>query len=100
MAARLGLPGALALAGDDLEVGLMPRSPWARGGSRSLVQMGAEDQSATPLLDEWMAEVGEEQVAATMRAVADEVRTGVARDMIDQDAHAAYRARRRQRSAS
>jgi len=62
--------------------------------------MASEDQSPTPLLDEWIAEVGEEQVAATMRAAADEVRNGTARDLIDKDAYLAYAARRRQRSAS
>ncbi|MDQ6838799.1 MAG: hypothetical protein M3137_10830 [Actinomycetota bacterium] len=59
--------------------------------------MASEDQSPTPLLDEWIAEVGEEQVAATMRAAADEVRNGTARDLIDKNA---YAARRRRRSAS
>jgi len=62
--------------------------------------MASEDLSPTPLLDEWIAEVGEEQVAATMRAAADEVRNGTARDLIDKDAYAAYADRRRRRSAS
>lgn len=63
-------------------------------------EVATEDQSPTPLLDEWIAEAGEHQVAAAMRTAVDEIRNGTARDMIDRDAYAAYVARRRQRSAS
>lgn len=62
--------------------------------------MTSEGQSPTPLLDEWIAEVGEEQVAAMMKGAADEVRNGTVQDLIDKDAYAVYAARRRQRSAS
>ncbi|MEJ7764933.1 MAG: hypothetical protein WKF86_05515 [Acidimicrobiales bacterium] len=62
--------------------------------------MASSDQSPTVLLDEWIAEVGEERVAATMKAAADEVRNGTARDLIDKDAYAAYAVKRRQPSAS
>ncbi len=62
--------------------------------------MTSEGQSPTPLLDEWIAEVGEEQVAAMMKGANDEIRNGTAQDLIDKDAYAAYAARRRQRSAS
>lgn len=62
--------------------------------------MASKDQSPTPLLDEWITEVGDEQVAAIMKGAADEIRNGTARDLIGKDAYAAYVARRRQRSAS
>lgn len=64
-----------------------PKSPTSLS---SLVPVASELPSPMSLLDEWIAEVGEQEVAATMRAAADEVSNGTARDLIDKDAYAAY----------
>ena len=53
-----------------------------------------------PLLDEWIAEVGENEVEAIIRAGIVEVENGAARDLIDKDAYASWVAGQRQRSAS
>lgn len=53
-----------------------------------------------PLLDDWIAEVGEDEVEAIIRAGLAEVGSGTARDLIDKDAYAAWVAGQRQRSAS
>jgi len=62
--------------------------------------MASEDPSPMPLLDEWIAEVGEDEVEAIVRAGLAEVENGTARDLIDKDAYAAWAAGQRQRSAS
>jgi len=62
--------------------------------------MAGEDRAPMPLLDEWIAEIGEDDVEAIVRAGIAEVENGTARDLIDNDAYAAWMAGRRQRSAS
>lgn len=62
--------------------------------------MASEDPSPMPLLDDWIADVGEDEVEAIIRAGLAEVENGTARDLIDKDAYAAWVAGRRQRSAS
>ena len=53
-----------------------------------------------PLLDEWIADVGEAEVEAVIRAGLAEAENGTAHDLIDEDAYAAWMAGQRQRSAS
>ncbi len=53
-----------------------------------------------PLLDDWIADVGEDEVEAIIRAGLAEVENGTARDLIDMAAYAAWVAGQRQRSAS
>jgi len=62
--------------------------------------MASENPSPMPLLDDWIAEVGEDEVEAIIRAGLAEVGSGTARDLIDKDAYAAWVAGQRQRSAS
>jgi len=46
--------------------------------------------SCTPLLDEWIAEVGEAAVAAIVTEGIAQVENGMARDLIDKDAYGAW----------
>ena len=69
-------------------------------GPRSLFGMASEDPSPMPLLDDWIAEVGEDEVEEIIRAGLAEVENGTARDHIDMAAYAAWVAGQRQRSAS
>ena len=69
-------------------------------GPRSLIGADSEDPSPTPLLDGWIAEVGEDEVEAIVRSGIAEVENGTARDLIDKDAYAAWVTGQRQRSAS
>jgi hypothetical protein len=67
---------------------------------RSLFGMASEGPSSIPLLDDWIAGVGEDEVEAIIRAGLAEVENGTARDLIDKDAYAGWVAGQRQRSAS
>ena len=53
-----------------------------------------------PLLDDWIAEVGEDEVEEIIRAGLAEVENGTERDHIDPAAYAVWVAGQRQRSAS
>ncbi len=53
-----------------------------------------------PLLDDWIAEVGEDEVETIIRAGLADVENGTARDLIDELAYAAWVAGQHQRSAS
>jgi hypothetical protein len=48
------------------------------------------DQSATPLLDDWIAEVGEEQVAAAVKAAVHAIKDGTTPGFTDKQALLAY----------
>ena len=79
--------------GDDA-----PYGPLAM--QRRLFGMASEDPSPMPLLDDWIAEVGEDEVEEIIRAGLAEVENGTARDLIDMAAYAAWVAGQRQHSAS
>jgi len=62
--------------------------------------MLGEERTPMPQLEEWIAEVGEEEVAATVRAAVADIADGTTPGFTDQEAFAAYMARRRHRPAS
>ncbi len=54
-----------------------------------------DPQPGTPPLDEWMADVGEEEVAATIRASIQDIETGTTPGFKDKDSFLAYLRRAR-----
>ena len=55
----------------------------------------ASDRTATPLLDEWISEVGEEQVVMAVKAAIRAVEDGTTPGFTDKEALLAYIGRRR-----
>lgn len=49
-----------------------------------------DPQPGTPSLDEWIAEVGEEEVAATIRASIQDIESGTTPGFTDKDSFLAY----------
>ena len=67
-----------------------PKNP--RLGCRpvALVVSALDPQPRTPLLDEWIAEVDEEEVAATIRASIQDIESGTTPGFTDKDSFLAY----------
>jgi hypothetical protein len=58
-----------------------------------------DERSSTPLLDDWIAEVGEERVAAAVRAAQQDIADGTLPAFADKDSLLEYWNRGRRQSA-
>ena len=74
-----------------------PKTPTLGCHPVTLWSVSALDpQPGTPSLDQWIAEVGEEEVAATIRASIQDIESGTTPGFTDKDSFVAYLRRPRQ----